>query len=73
MIRPQLWNACDYVLQFIFVIAHFPRKKNTAAVFLSRPEADLVEKKVLKIREDTDVKPIEVNIESTGVAPEGRE
>ena len=34
MIPPPLWNACDFVLQFNFSIAHIPRKKNTAADFL---------------------------------------
>ena len=36
MIPPPLWNACDFVLQFNFTIAHIPGKMNTAADFISR-------------------------------------
>ena len=43
---------------------------STAAEFLSRLEIDPNEKVVLKIREDIPTKPIEVNIESTGIAKE---
>ena len=70
MIPPPLWNACDFVLQFNFTIAHIPGKMNTAADFLSRLEMDPNEKLNLKIREDIPTKPIEVNIESTGIAQE---
>ena len=70
MIPPPLWNACDFVLQFNFTIAHIPGKMNTAADFLSRLEMDPKEKIILKIREDFPTKPIEVNIESTGIAQE---
>ena len=70
IIPPPLWNACDFVLQFNFTIAHIPGKKNTAADFLSRLEMDPNEKKNLKIRQDIPTKPVEVNIESTGIAQE---
>ena len=70
MIPPTLWNACDFVLQFNFTIAHIPGKMNTAADFLSRLEMDPNEKIILKIREDIPTKPIEVSIESTGIAQE---
>ena len=43
-ISPTLWNACDFVLQFIFTIPHIPGKMNTAADFLSRVEIDPKEK-----------------------------
>ena len=43
---------------------------NNAADFLSRLELDHNEKRFLKIREDIPTKPIEVNIESTGIAQE---
>ena len=33
MIPPPLWNACDFVLQINFTIAHIPGKMNTAADF----------------------------------------
>ena len=33
MSAPPLWNACDFVLQFNFSIAHIPWKMNTAADF----------------------------------------
>ena len=70
MIPPHLWNACDFVLQFIFTIAHIPGKMNIAADFLSPSEMDPNEKIILKIKEDLPTKPIEVNIESTGIAQE---
>ena len=70
LITPPLWHACDFVLQFNFIIAHNPGKMNTAADFLSRLEMDLNEKSILKIREYIPTKPIEVNIESTGIARE---
>ena len=35
IIPPALWNACNFVLQFHFTIAHVPGKMNTAADFLS--------------------------------------
>ena len=37
-ILPPLGNACDFVLQFNFTIAHIAGKMNTAADFLSRVE-----------------------------------
>ena len=54
-----LWNACDYVTQFSFIIAHIPGKNNTAADYLSRLEADPKDKIVMKIREDVQTLPIE--------------
>ena len=70
MIPPSSWNACDFVLQFNFTIAHIPGKMNTAADFLSRLEKDPNENLTFKNREDIPTKPIEVNIESTGIAQE---
>ena len=70
MISSPLWNASELVLQFNFTIAHIPGKTNTAADFLSRLEIDPNEKVILKIREYFPTKPIEVNIESTGIAKE---
>ena len=70
MIPPLLWKACDFVQQLSFTIPHIPGKMNTAADFLSRFETDPNEKRFLKIREDVPTKPIEVNIESTGIAQE---
>ena len=70
MIPPPLWNACDFVLQFNFTIAHIPGKMNTAADFLSRLEMNPNEKTILKIREDIPTKPVEVNIEFTGITQE---
>ena len=40
MISPPLWNACNFLLQFNFTIAHIHGKMNTAADFLSRLEMD---------------------------------
>ena len=69
-IPPALWNACDYVLQFNFKIAHFAGSVNTAADFLSRLELKVTEKIRLKIREDIHTTPIEVTTSSSDVADE---
>ena len=69
-IPPALWNACDYVLQFNFKIAHFAGSVNTAADFLSRLELKVTEKIRLKIREDIQTTPIEVTTSSSDVADE---
>ena len=45
-----LWNACDYVLQFKFEIAHIVGSVNTAAEFLSRLELKVMVNIRLKIR-----------------------
>ena len=70
MIPPALWNACDYVLQYNFVIAHVAGSMNTAADFLSRTEVAPTEKLELTIRNDIHTKAIEVNIQSFGIAEE---
>ena len=70
IIPPPLWNACDFVIQINFIIAHIPGKNNTAADYLSRMEMDPTEKLVLKIREDVETRPIEVNVQSGGVSEE---
>ena len=62
-----LWNACNFVLQFNFTIAHIPGKMNTAADFSSPLQLDLKEKMMLK---NIPTKPNEVNIEFTGIAQE---
>ena len=69
-IPPALWNACDYVLQFNFKIAHIAGSVNTAAYFLSRLELKVTEKVRLKIREDIQTTPIEVTTSSSDVADE---
>ena len=40
VILPPLWNACDFVLQFNFTLAHTPGKMNIAGDFLSRLETN---------------------------------
>ena len=67
MIPPALWNACDYVLQYNFVIAHVAGSMNTAADFLSRTEVNPTGKLEMTIRNDIHTKAIEVNIQSTGI------
>ena len=67
-IPPSLWNACDYVLQFNFKIAHIAGSVNTAADFLSRLELKVTEKIHLKIQEDVQTTPIEVSTSSSDVA-----
>ena len=69
-IPPSLWNACDYVLQFNFKIAHIAGSFNTAADFLSRLELKVTEKIHLKSREDVQTTPIEVSTSSSDVADE---
>ena len=69
-IPPPLWNACDFVIQFNFTIAHIPGKNNTAADFLSRMEMDPTEKLVLKIRADVETQHIEFNVQSAGMSEE---
>ena len=69
-IPPALWNACDYVLQFNFKIAHIAGSVNTAADFLSRLELKVTEKIRPKIREDIQTTPIEVTTSSSDVAEE---
>ena len=46
---PALKNACNYVLQLNFKIAHIVGSVNTAAYFLSRLELNVTEKIRLKI------------------------
>ena len=70
MIPPPLLNACDFVWQLNFTIANIPGKNNTAADFLSSLEIDPNEKIILNVREDIPTQPIELNIESTGIALE---
>ena len=65
-----LWNACNFVLQFNFTIAHVPGRMNTAADFLSRLDLDPKEKVQLLIRDDIQTTPIEVHIQSSNVAEE---
>ena len=69
-IPPALWNACDYVLQFNFKIAHISGSVNTPADFLSRLELKVTEEIGLKIREDIQTTPIEVTTSSSDVADE---
>ena len=69
-IPPALWNACDYVLQFTFEMAHIAGSVNTAADFLSRLDFKVTEKIRLKIREDIPTIPIKVTTSSSDVAVE---
>ena len=65
IIPPPLWNACYYVLQYHFVIAHVAGAMNTAADFLSRAEINPTEQLEMNIRNDVNTQAIEVNIQST--------
>ena len=69
-IPPSLWNACDYVVQFNFKIAHIAGSVNTAADFLSRLELKVTERICLTIREDVQTTPIEITTSSSDVADE---
>ena len=68
VIPPSLWNACDYVLQFNFKIAHIAGSVNAAADFLSRLELKVTAKIHLKFREVVQTTPIEVTTSSSDVA-----
>ena len=68
LMPPPLWNACDFVVQYSFTIAHISGKRNTAADFWSRLEMDSSRRKIRETREDVATKTIEVNNESTGNA-----
>ena len=70
MIPPTLWNACDYVLQYNFKIAHVPGTMNTAADFLSRLDNNPHEKIELQIREDIQTTPIQVDIQNAKITEE---
>ena len=65
-----MWNACDYLLQFNFKIAHIAGSVNTAADFFSRLELKVTEGIRLKIREDVQTTAIEVTTSSSDVADE---
>ena len=67
-IPPELWTACDYVLQFNFKIANIAGSVNTAADFLSSFELKVTEKIRLKIREDIQTTHIELTTSSSDVA-----
>ena len=60
MLLPALWNACDYVLQHNFVIAHVAYSMNTAADFLSRTEIDPTEKLEITLRNGIHTKAIKM-------------
>ena len=69
-IPTSLWNACDYMLQLNFKIAHISGSVNTAADFFSRIELKVTEKIHLKIRKDVQTTPVEVSTSSSDVADE---
>ena len=69
-IPSSLWNACDFVLQFNFILAHIADLVNTAADFLSRMELKVTEKIHLKIRADIQTTPIELTTYASEVAQE---
>ena len=70
IVPPALWNACNHVKQFNFVITHIPGAQNTAEAYLSRLEIDPKDKLVMKIREDVQTLPIETNVHSGGMSQE---
>ena len=71
-VPPALWNACDYVLQFSFKIAHIADSINTTADFIFRLGIKVTEKTRLKIWKDIQTTPIEVNASSSDVNDEGK-
>ena len=69
-IPPALWNSCNYVLHFNFIIAHVAGSVDTAAKVLSKLEFKVTEKIRLKIREDLQTTPIDLTTSSSDVADE---
>ena len=69
-IPPSLWNACNFVLQFNFEIAHNTGLVNTAADVLSLLELKVKEKIHLKILDYLQTTHIEVITSSSDVANE---
>ena len=69
-IPPALWNACDYVLQFKFKVAHTAGSVNTAVHFLFWLGLKVTETIRLKTREDIRTTTIEVTTSSSDVAEE---
>ena len=65
-----LWKACDYVIQFNFVNAHIPGAQITAVDYLSCLELDPKDKLFMKVREDVQILPKEINIQSARVSQE---
>ena len=51
-------------------MAHIPGAQNTAADYSSRLETDAKDKLFVKIREDVQTLPIEINVQSAGVSQE---
>ena len=72
IVPPALWNACDYVIQFNFVIlgAQIAGAQNTVADNLSGLEADPKNKLFIIIRKDKQTLPIQINVQSAGVSEE---
>ena len=68
-ILPALWNACDYVLQFNFKLAHITGLAKTAADLLSGLELKHREKIRLKMREEKQKTLIEVTTSSSKISP----
>ena len=62
LIPPALWNVCDYVLHYNFVIEHVTGAMNTPANFLSRTEMNPTEKPEMNLRKEIQTKAIDVNI-----------
>ena len=70
MIPPLSWDAFDFVLQFNFYYCTHFWDKEPSSKFFIHLEMDPNEKIIFKIREVIPSQPIEVNIESTGIAQE---
>ena len=62
IVPPILWYTCDYVIQFNFVITNIPGAQNTATDYLFCLEADPKDKLVMKILEDVQTLPIEIDV-----------
>ena len=66
----ELWNSCDYVLQFNFEEAHIAGSTNTAADFLFSLELKVTEEIRLKVSEDIQKTRNEVKTTFSDVANE---
>ena len=64
-IPPLLWIFCFEILQFIFVIAHFPGVENRAANYLSRLAIRQEDRQQLKITVSNPMFQVEIDVAST--------
>ena len=63
-IPPKLWNFCDQVLHFNFILAHVPGIENPAADYLSRLDVAPANRVSLRLTDSIPIDRIELNMAS---------